>query len=150
MLHYVLEVSIDARKARTLVRKQEVIDRALDVGAKLPEAEKAKLEVELREPVMPGTGDAVTVTVAEIAVDAPKMTGKQIETIHTGIKMLAGVCDGAAKLDGCGYSKVDAGIGHSLAQAGRLSQRQGVLGQRLVNKYRRQLPVALVQEALGL
>jgi hypothetical protein len=38
---------------------------------------------------------------------------------------------------------------HSLAYAHKLTAKQAVLGQRLVNKYRRQLPEDLVALAKG-
>jgi hypothetical protein len=65
------------------------------------------------------------------------------------MQMLAGVCDGAASLDGRGFNKMDAGIGHRLAELSGLTPRQAVLGQRLVRKYRRQLPDFLLEAALA-
>jgi hypothetical protein len=49
------------------------------------------------------------------------------------------MCDGANALDGCGFSKIDTRIGHSLAECATLTPRQAALGAKLVNKYRRQL-----------
>lgn len=131
--HLVLEDSIDARIARTLVRKQEVIDRALD-------------SIERQAPVLPEKQEPATHTTRreQIERDAAELTPEQIEAIHTGLRMLAGMCDGAAALDGAGFSKIDTMIGHSLAEFAHLTPKQGALGKRLVTKYRRQLPADLL------
>jgi SWI/SNF-related matrix-associated actin-dependent regulator 1 of chromatin subfamily A len=136
--HLVLAGSLDAKMARTLVEKQEVIGAALDdETAKIPATpskEKAASE---------GT------SLEKLAKESEAMTPERIAAIHRGLQMLAGMCDGARELDGAGYSKLDAGIGHSLANAASLSPRQAALGYKLVNRYRRQLPEGLVQVAKG-
>jgi len=45
----------------------------------------------------------------------------------------------AQQLDGVGFNKMDAPIGHSLAGAERLTQKQAAVGKKLVKKYHRQL-----------
>lgn len=80
---------------------------------------------------------------------ADKITDEMLAAIHTCLRMLSGVCDGARELDGCGFNKIDAAIGRTLAMQGELTKRQAVLGQRFCTKYRRQLPEALVAAAGG-
>lgn len=135
--HLVLDGSIDQRMAHELVSKQAVIDRALD----------RMITVEKTSPITPFTGQKVKVTRDDIDRMAASVTPQQIEVIHTGLRMLAGMCDGAQSLDGAGFSKVDASIGHSLAEQMFLTDRQAVIGMRLCNKYRRQLPESIVTAA---
>lgn len=137
--HLVLEGSLDCNMANTIVEKQDIIDKALD---------RVKAEMEATAPASPlarKRGD--TVTIQQVAEQAAAMTPEKIKTIHTGLRMLAGVCDGAQGLDGAGFSKVDSQIGHSLAEQMFLSPKQAVIGARLVNKYRRQLPEGIVEGA---
>jgi SWI/SNF-related matrix-associated actin-dependent regulator 1 of chromatin subfamily A len=128
--HLVLAGSLDAQMARVLVAKQEVADSALD----------NEREAIAAEPVLPTAERAGTEgKAAELAAVAEKLTPEQIAAIHQALRMLAGLCDGAAVLDGSGFARIDVRIGHSLAAARKLSPRQAALGQRLVRKYRRQL-----------
>ena len=81
---------------------------------------------------------------------AAKLTTEQIAAIHEGLKLLATMDrDHAATLNGVGYSKMDSQIGHSLAEAIRLTPRQAALGQKIVHRYRRQLGDDLVAVADG-
>jgi hypothetical protein len=88
----------------------------------------------------------VTVTIKEVEEQLPQITAEQISLIHTGLKYLAGVCDGAEELDGMGFNKIDTGIGHKLANLPTLTPRQAVLGKKLVLKYRRQLSNNMIEE----
>lgn len=139
--HLVLEGSIDATMAQTLVAKQEVIEKALD----------AETKAQAVEPMIAiGSSPATEgVTRTRIAEEAAEFTPERIEAVHRGLQMLAGACDGANALDGAGFSKIDTMIGKSLAHQDRLTQRQAALGARLVRKYKRQLPVDLVALATG-
>lgn len=138
--HLVLEGSIDATMAKRTIEKQEVIDRALDLDR---DALKLEPIVPISEKVI-----AVTITKREIDERAPKITQDQIHAVHRGLKMLAGVCDGAMARDDMGFSGVDVHIGHSLAEQLFLTAKQAVLGQKLCRKYRRQLPEELLAIAL--
>lgn len=129
----VLERSLDAHKVQTLISKQEIIDKALDQA---PDAS-------VSEPVVPVT--CVTITVAEAKREAAALTREQVAAVHRGLQMLAGVCDGAVKRDGCGFNGADAFIGHALANAPGLSGKQAALGRKLLIKYRRQLPMGLLE-----
>lgn len=134
--HLVLEGSLDATMATRLVEKQDVIDRSLDDPIVQKEAE---------EPIVP-TSSSVSVTRKEVA-EAPEFSEAERAAIHLGLQMLAGVCDGAHSLDGAGFSKFDSHIGKSLAMAPRLTNKQCVLGKKLVTRYRRQLPSDLLGAA---
>jgi hypothetical protein len=64
-------------------------------------------------------------------------------TAERMILQLAGVCNGAATWDSCGFSKMDVSFGHSLAQRaqqGRAwSVKQASAALKLIQKYSRQL-----------
>jgi hypothetical protein len=139
--HLVLEGSIDARMAAVLVDKQEVLAAALDT-------ERAEVEPVIA-PVKekPAATDRLTRPVIE--KEAVLMTEERKVAILQGLQMLAGMCDGARELDGSGFNKLDTRIGQQLAYQDTLTDRQAVLGAKLVNRYRRQLPTALVATAAG-
>lgn len=146
--HLVLNESLDARMAHTLVNKQAVIASALDTGAWAPETSDDA-------PVVPDAGRApapatASISRAEVCAWAPAFTPVQVSAIHASLRILAGMdMDRAAELNGVGYNKLDTDLGHSLAGATRLTQRQAVLGLRLVRRYRRQLPEGLLAAALA-
>ena len=56
------------------------------------------------------------------------------------LQMLSQVCDGASKQDQMGFSKFDVKVGHDLAHKDRLSDGQFRLAQKILRKYRRQIP----------
>ena len=137
--HLVLEGSLDARMASILVEKQEVQAAALDDATErtapvVPSSERERAATE-------------SLTRAKVEAEAAKLSPDQVAAIHAALKVIAGMCDGAAKLDGHGFSKVDVAIGHSLADCWLLSPRQAVLGAKLVRKYRRQIPEGLFGQA---
>ena len=136
--HLVLEGSLDARKARVIVEKQAIADQALDRVTERPaQPEPSPKSIALAP---------IEVSREQIAAEAETMTQEQIKAVHQGLRMLAGMCDGARELDEMGFNKVDARIGHALAEQSYLSARQAALGRKLVNKYRRQLPADLVEQ----
>ncbi len=136
--HLVLDESLDAKIAKTIVKKQGVIDSALDTIAKA-------------EPVLPSRERGTTTYTTRSGLDdiAERLTEDQVDAIHKGLRTLDAYCDGARSLDSIGFSKIDVRIGKSLAQAVVLSPRQAALGSKLVNKYRRQLSPELVAAAKG-
>jgi SWI/SNF-related matrix-associated actin-dependent regulator 1 of chromatin subfamily A len=140
--HIVLDGSIDARMAKTLIEKQAVLDAALDRETPEPVA-----------PVTPAREKAATESLTRSKLDdvAAKLTPEQISAIHEGLRILAAVDrDHAATLNGVGYSKIDSGIGHSLAERLSLTPRQAALGQKIVHRYRRQLGTDLIAVADGI
>ena len=128
--HLVFDGSIDADMAKTLVEKQAIIDKALgDDGLDMVITAK------------PGATENISRKM--ISLEAINLTPEQIADIHEGLKIIAGMCDGARVLDGAGFSKVDTQIGHDLAERSFLTPKQAVLGKRICTKYRRQLPEEL-------
>lgn len=134
--HLVVEGSIDARMARIILEKQEIMDRALDRRPERKENVQAAFTKPVSERTKPCTA---TVTPSLLELTAAKLTDREISEIHQNLKVLAARCDGAAQNDGQGFSKIDAGIGHSLARQGKLTPKQAALGQKILQKYRRQL-----------
>jgi hypothetical protein len=138
--HLVLEGSLDAVMARTLVEKQDVIDLALDV-------ERAKL---LDEPVAPFTSAASRFSPEKLRAEAERMTPEQVNAVHYALRYLAGMCDGAQARDDMGFNGADTRIGHSLAEAPFLSPRQAALGKKIVLHYKNtQLPADTVRTIEG-
>lgn len=129
--HLVIDGSLDARMVKRLVEKQAVIDAAMDNIT----------PIEAAAPVFASPEAASTETVSrkQVEKEAVSITPEQITAVHRGLQILAGMCDGAAARDNHGFSKIDAHIGHSLANSLILSPKQGVLGKRLCIKYQRQL-----------
>ncbi len=135
--YLVLAGSLDANMAKTVVRKQNIIDQALD---------KVRAESELdQSPVTRRNNE----TLARKDIDrmADCLTPEQIWAIHQGLKMLAGVCNGAKTLDGQGFGRFDAVIGKSLGEASFLSAKQAAIGFNLCRKYARQIPPAILEKA---
>ena len=62
-------------------------------------------------------------------------------TLHRCMQLVAGVCDGAAQLDGCGFNRMDTSFGHVLAESEptRWSPKMAGIAHRFAVKYRRQL-----------
>ena len=126
--------------AQVVVDKQNVLDKALDKDAAKPEAELLAL------PEPKEAAATARVSRVQIEAEAAQMAPEAVEAIHTALRMLSAMCDGAQSIDGMGFNKMDTAIGHSLAAAPRLSPRQAALGKRLTIKYRRQLPADLVDQ----
>lgn len=158
--HLVLEGSLDARMARTLIQKQEIADKALDheTGAggeetELPEDFGGDEELVLPERREAGYAPeeivrvhyepaayeerAAThgVTQAQIGLEALKMTPEKIKLVHAAVRELAGWCDGAVTRDDQGYNGTDAKIGHNLAARPSLSPKAAALGKFIIRKY---------------
>lgn len=141
VLHIILEESLDARMINTIIGKQAVIDAALDTRpAPKPVQEMPKVGLESKPT------NAVEIK-TKAGVKSVTLTPEQVQAIHTGLKMLRGVCNGARDWDGAGFSKTDVQFGWSLADAPRLSAKQAAYGQRLIRKYRGQLGEELVRAA---
>jgi len=132
--HLVLDGSLDSRMAHILVDKQEVIDKAMD--KEIPQT-----------PVVP-VPEAATASVSRKALEV-EIPDAQIQAIHTGLRMLAGVCDGAVNLDGAGFNRLDTAVGKRLASLPGLTSRQASLGKVLLQKYHRQLPQEILGAAIG-
>lgn len=144
--HLVLEGSLDARMAQTLVEKQDISDRALDIQT---EAEKETADKKFetlvdasQSPVpvfaLPEKDEFAThrYTPKDIAAEAVVMSKADISAVHLGVKLLAGRCDGAQAWDGAGFSQFDVPLGHYLADLKSLTPRYAALGKKLLLKYR--------------
>jgi SWI/SNF-related matrix-associated actin-dependent regulator 1 of chromatin subfamily A len=123
--HIVLDGSLDVQLAQTIVRKQEIIETALD-GM-----------VEANIPVLPVFEIESTIVTKK---DIVELTSDQILAIHNGLMIIARMCDGAINLDGTGFNKFDSYIGRNLADKSSLTNRQAILGRKILIKYKRQLP----------
>lgn len=135
--HLVIDESLDAKMAQTLVNKQEIIDKALD--------DETKFEL-LSIPTIPNEDSSISgFSKKQIESEALNITAEQIELIHKAVKIISSYCDGANALDGMGFSKIDTGIGHSLAGCRSLSAKQAIIGKKLAIKYKRQLPTELIE-----
>lgn len=142
--HIVLEDSVDAVMVQKVIAKQEVIHSALDAKREMPVAENVPSTVE----VTPTIIKEVEIEIKEEKKDAA-ITPEQKQAIHTCLKHLAGVCDGARKLDGAGFNRFDTGFGTALAYAYELTDRQAAAGKKLVIKYQGQLPAELIAIVKG-
>lgn len=108
-------------------------------------------EVVQLQPALEDAAPVVTsVTIKAPAPSAPAANGQPqstgpvlskelTERALLGLQRLAGVCDGASKLDNCGFAATDVAFGHSLANRSYLSPKQAVHAARLCIKYKRQL-----------
>ena len=129
--HLVLEGSVDARMVKFIVRKQAVIDQALDKGCATLDAQKPMASVM--------AGSVMDEAPAAVPAPVPVASAELRELVQEGLRLLAGVCDGASKLDGAGFNKFDSVFGKELASRGYLTDKMVVCGKRLVVKYGRQL-----------
>ena len=143
--HLVLEGSLDQQIASQLVTKQQVIDAALD----------EEVDLDFKVPTIPGHGgtpeEADVVSFTEIKKFEKEkghdISPEQQAAIHDCLRILAGVCDGAFSRDDIGFNGVDTAFGHSLAAQDSLSPKQAFFGQKIIRKYHRQLPAALLEAA---
>lgn len=126
--HLVFDGSIDARMAEVVVAKQEIINGAID-----RQTENTRVSISDHEA-------PTTVDLKPDKAAADKMTPGEIDLIHMGLRMLAGVCDGAAERDCMGFNKFDTRFGKALAKMPVITARQAVMGRKLLWKYHRQLP----------
>lgn len=120
IFHIVVDGSIDARLAKTVVAKQDVIDKALN-------------NIEVKE--VPRVEDIKDLP------EKPKMAPVSEEhriTTHLRLRYLASMCDGAQADDGVGFNSFDTNTGRSLAWVEKLTDRQVHLADKILYKYRAQ------------
>lgn len=132
--HLVFDDSLDAKMAQTIINKQEVIDKALDVGVEDVEEVVVLEDKPSRKRSEERTQDAPT-----------NLTYVQREAVKEALSILAGNdLDYAAQRNNVGFNRYDARIGHSLADNPyELTEAQAKLGYKVVRKYKRQLPESL-------
>lgn len=129
--HLVFANSIDVKMAQDGIKKQEVIDRAMD-NPGFVQAAVRRIPPHL----------AVTPSTPPEALAIPT---EKIALIHQALQIIAGACDGARANDRQGFSSVDSYIGKALAMTQSLTQAQAKLGLRLARKYRRQVPQDIIE-----
>ena len=136
--HLVIDGSLDAKMAKTIVEKQDVISQALDVQHEAVEfadyVPLAPKEVEAQKPSAP---------VIELKPD-------QVQGIHSALRILAAMdTDRASSLNGMGFNKYDTQFGNELAQRSSLTNRQAAAAMKVVRKYRKQYSPELYQQIIG-
>jgi len=162
--HLVLEGSLDERMAQIIVEKQEVIDKALDtpkVPSGAPEFKVVDVRTisEITLPTVEMTREQIKEVYGDL-VDLPPLlpkpepievkrqfTDEQEQAVLTGLRMLAGMCDGAQELDGMGFNKRDTHLGKILAQKQSLSLKMFQVGQKMLRLYHGQLPDSVLKSA---
>jgi hypothetical protein len=133
--YYILPGTIDARMIQTWIHKEEILEKTLD--SERPQlAEEATL-IPMATPLA---------SKREIDLESIAITLEQRREIHSALKRLAQVCDGAQAIDGHGFNKFDSRIGKSLAEYPTITPKQAVLGLRLVRKYARQLGAEVLEK----
>jgi SWI/SNF-related matrix-associated actin-dependent regulator 1 of chromatin subfamily A len=145
---FVLRGSLSANMAYTIVEKQEIIDKALDeVKPALMAEAMVPTTVTLSSPE---SKQSATMTFEQVARDAVKpLPREQVAAIHTGLKILAGMCDGAQQRDDMGFNGCDTNIGHAFAASDYLSPKMAVIGRKVLLKYKRQLGEDLWKKIKG-
>lgn len=143
--HLVIDGSIDARMAETVVKKQEMIDKALDDDVE-----------EISYPIYsPAIAPAAPPAASNVKTTKPtavpiELTQAQVIAIHGALRTVAGLdLDGARALNGIGFSKIDTMFGRELAERHRLSSRQAAVAYKMIRKYRRQYSPDLYQQIYG-
>jgi len=170
--HLVVNGSFDCDLIKVVVGKQEVIDKALDSNAPQRDATIKRLSEEMDigpepEPEPETISFPEPQVMAQTTPPAPTLnrealkrvrwereqrarftrySEEQRNTIHWATKYLAGMCDGAFALDGCGYNKYDSPIGKSFATRRRLTDKECDLALKILRKYRRQVPGHIYQQ----
>lgn len=147
--HLVVDGSLDARLAKTIVKKQRIIDRALDRhidGYTQPTSAPTSIELPPAPAAAPDPEPARAVATpsapaAEIPSD--ELTQRALDAL----RLISGADpDRARELNGVGFNRYDGDLGHELAERSlaSLSPKQRALVVKLAHKYRRQLPPDLV------
>jgi ribonuclease HI len=86
------------------------------------------------------TGDANPAVLSEVIARLENTyTPALRQAVSTGLKYLAGHCDGAHRRDGIGFNRFDADYGHLLASKPQLSARDVASGRRLLLRYQKQI-----------
>jgi SWI/SNF-related matrix-associated actin-dependent regulator 1 of chromatin subfamily A len=121
--HLVVDGSLDANMAQTIVGKQGMADAALDNDTSIKLQLLPSKRAHVAKP-----------KIYPVASEAER------QAAIACLQMLAGVCDGARKVDGQGFNRIDAFIGHKLAGCYTLTDGQVFLAKQITRKYRGQLP----------
>jgi superfamily II DNA or RNA helicase len=164
--HVVLDGSLDCRMAELLIQKQEVIEAVTDrTTAPLPEPELISAETlaqiagrmcecghSWNEHIRTANGAYACKhhgCGCRDVVPDNDLPPAQVQAIHTAMRMLASMCDGARALDGHGFNKLDAPFGHAMAANATLTQNMAKASRKLAVKYGKQLPSDLLAACKG-
>ena len=130
----VVERSLEARIAAGLAEKLGVIDKSLNG------------RIDEDDCLTPWTRPmpAEDVSPEDLAREGESIKPTRAQAIHQALKHLAKLSDHAGSSDGTGFDSLDSPIGHHLAAARRLSPKGVAMGQRLIRRYRRQIPASLM------
>jgi SWI/SNF-related matrix-associated actin-dependent regulator 1 of chromatin subfamily A len=130
--YLVFDGSLDAYMAKKLAEKMEIVSRAVDGKTAGDEEAGAEDVVPLE--------DHVSITPKEVKEPEVKLSEESKSVILKALQVLSGYdTDRASYRNDMGFSKVDTYIGNELASRSYLTDRQALLGLKLVKKYRRQL-----------
>ena len=131
--HLVVDGSIDARLAQTLVNKQRVLDKSLDnVVVDEPVAlEDIALDVQAAEKTFTRKNKQ------------PKALPKaDVVRIQDFVVTVANNCDGAVEEDGSGFNQVDTDFGKAIAYLDSWSPAIQHAAKKMVRKYKKQIIAA--------
>lgn len=163
VIHIVFNNSLDANMAKKIVEKQKIIDQTVDNDAAylVSNKEKVKMTDEDYEKLVSSSfksalDNKITKEDAEKLIipydqnkiktrdpNEPWYSEKERELILLALKYLAGMCDGARRVDGTGFNKNDASFGLDLAKRDFLSHKQAHAAKKMLGKYIKQIPAKL-------
>lgn len=153
--HLVLEGSLDATMARTIVNKQEAIDGALNDQYSVEDLENEALR-EIRNAADDAAAEAKWNAEHPKKERKPRkqraaeaFTEQQIDAMSAALNTLVDYCEGAQKRDGAGFNQADAYIGRELACCGIETAGQAELAKKILKKYHRQIGDSLMCAIYG-
>jgi hypothetical protein len=173
--HCVIQGTIDATMIHKLVEKQIVMDAALDdklpedeyrMAAEIHKPIEIDLsgiqtvsDEEIANWLNRQEDTAKTVKTARqsaradekaeekgYAAEAYDMTPEEIQAVHRGLSLLAGVCDGAQEQDGMGFNGGDTFMGRLLGNLPEITPLQAAYGRAMIKKYVKQLGRTLIDQ----
>lgn len=148
--HIVLDGSLDAKMAKMVVAKQEVIEQALDRAVAVSEKDRPAFVAKVATDAAGEPLEELEEKAAAKPAPTVALTGEQVAAIHQALRIVAAMDeDRAQTLNDIGFSKFDTRFGCELAGRDRLSPRQAAAGMKLARKYRRQYPMPLYERIFG-
>lgn len=133
--YLVFDGSVDSKMVKTLLRKMEVIEQALDTrDGKAAEEMELMLQAEQKRAIAKGH-------------KYPVASQDQRDAAAKAMQSLAAVCDGANERDGAGFNGGDTRFGKELAARSvqrALTDGEVAAATKLAQRYHRQLNVELL------
>lgn len=152
--YLVFQGSLDAKMAQTLIHKEEIGYDALDretaqlaelVNVATPESNPIVLP-EKREAFgpespseafsFPGTVRTASESNPASASHGSALSNEDCAIIHTAVRKVAGMCDGAFVRDNQGFNAMDVRTGHWLASLDALNPKTASMALSVLKKYR--------------